>query len=63
MLSQDMGELNRAAQFMTEKADGSDVGAAELVRFLMAIIGGSGAKWFCSMSAVKWLSCSRVPGA
>ena len=49
MLSQDMGELNRAAQFMTEKAGGSDVGAAELV----AVRDGDhwrlwGEKWFCS---------------
>ena len=49
MLSQNMDELFRAAQFMTEKAGGSDVGAAELV----AVREGEnwrlwGEKWFCS---------------
>ncbi|SEI08962.1 acyl-CoA dehydrogenase family protein [Tardiphaga sp. OK245] len=49
MLSQDMNQLYRAAQFMTEKAGGSDVGAAELV----AARDGEnwrlwGEKWFCS---------------
>ncbi|HVY18242.1 MAG TPA: DNA alkylation response protein, partial [Rhodopila sp.] len=49
MWSQDLGRLNRCAQFMTEKAGGSDVGAAEL----MAVRDGEhwrlwGEKWFCS---------------
>lgn len=47
--SQDMSELYRCAQFMTEKAGGSDVGAAEL----LATRDGEhwrlwGEKWFCS---------------
>jgi alkylation response protein AidB-like acyl-CoA dehydrogenase len=49
MLSQDLGELKRSAQFMTEKAGGSDVGANELT----AVRDGDhwrlwGEKWFCS---------------
>ncbi|WP_441280463.1 acyl-CoA dehydrogenase family protein [Tardiphaga sp. 862_B3_N1_1] len=49
MLSQDMSELMRSAQFITEKAGGSDVGAAEL----KAVPEGDhwrlyGEKWFCS---------------
>ncbi len=49
MLSQDMSELMRSAQFITEKAGGSDVGAAEL----KAVPDGDhwrlwGEKWFCS---------------
>jgi alkylation response protein AidB-like acyl-CoA dehydrogenase len=49
MWSQDMGELMKCAQFMTEKAGGSDVGAAELT----AVRDGDhwrlhGEKWFCS---------------
>ena len=47
--TQDMGQLMRCAQFMTEKAGGSDVGAAELVA---EPDGGNwrlyGEKWFCS---------------
>ncbi len=47
--SQDMTRLLRCAQFMTEKAGGSDVGAAELT----AVREGDhwrlyGEKWFCS---------------
>jgi alkylation response protein AidB-like acyl-CoA dehydrogenase len=47
--TQDVGRLHRCAQFMTEKAGGSDVGAAELV----AVRDGAhwrlwGEKWFCS---------------
>jgi acyl-CoA dehydrogenase len=47
--SQDMGELLKCAQFMTEKAGGSDVGAADLT----AVRDGDvwrlhGEKWFCS---------------
>ncbi len=49
MWSQDMGELLRCAQFMTEKAGGSDVGAGDLT----AVRDGDhwrlwGEKWFCS---------------
>jgi acyl-CoA dehydrogenase len=49
MWSQDPGTLFKCAQFMTEKAGGSDVGAAELV----AVRDGQdwklwGEKWFCS---------------
>jgi acyl-CoA dehydrogenase len=49
MWSQDLSRLQRCAQFMTEKAGGSDVGAAELV----AVRDGEhwrlwGEKWFCS---------------
>jgi acyl-CoA dehydrogenase len=49
MWSQDVGQLYRCAQFMTEKAGGSDVGAAELT----AVRDGEhwrlwGEKWFCS---------------
>jgi len=49
MWSQDMATLLKCAQFMTEKAGGSDVGAAELT----AVRDGAhwklyGEKWFCS---------------
>lgn len=49
MWSQDMGRLLKCAQFMTEKAGGSDVGASELA----AVRDGDhwrlyGEKWFCS---------------
>ena len=49
MWSQDLSHLHRCAQFMTEKAGGSDVGAAELT----AVPEGGqwrvwGEKWFCS---------------
>lgn len=49
MLSQDLTQLKRSAQFMTEKAGGSDVGANELT----AVRDGDhwrlwGEKWFCS---------------
>jgi alkylation response protein AidB-like acyl-CoA dehydrogenase len=49
MWSQDMDQLLKCAQFMTEKAGGSDVGAAELT----AVRDGDhwrlyGEKWFCS---------------
>ncbi len=49
MWSQDMDQLTKCAQFMTEKAGGSDVGAAELT----AVRDGDhwrlhGEKWFCS---------------
>jgi len=49
MWTQDLDRLQRCAQFMTEKAGGSDVGANELV----AVRDGDhwrlwGEKWFCS---------------
>ncbi|HEY4175153.1 MAG TPA: acyl-CoA dehydrogenase family protein, partial [Rhodopila sp.] len=49
MRTQDLTRLNRCAQFMTEKAGGSDVGAADLT----AVRDGDhwrlwGEKWFCS---------------
>jgi acyl-CoA dehydrogenase len=49
MWSQDLGRLQRCAQFMTERAGGSDVGACEL----KAVRDGDrwrlwGEKWFCS---------------
>lgn len=49
MWSQDLSELYRCAQFMTEKAGGSDVGAGDLA----AVSDGEhwrlwGEKWFCS---------------
>ena len=49
MWSQDLSTLHRCAQFMTEKAGGSDVGAADLT----AVRAGEhwrlfGEKWFCS---------------
>lgn len=49
MWSQDTGKLLKCAQFMTEKAGGSDVGTAELT----AVRDGDtwrlyGEKWFCS---------------
>ncbi|TKW77849.1 MAG: DNA alkylation response protein, partial [Bradyrhizobium icense] len=49
MMSQDLTRLMRSAQFMTEKAGGSDVGANELT----AVRDGNhwrlyGEKWFCS---------------
>ena len=49
MWSQDLVRLHRCAQFMTEKAGGSDVGAADLT----AVRDGEhwrlfGEKWFCS---------------
>lgn len=49
MWSQDMGELLKCAQFMTEKAGGSDIGRSDLT----AVRDGDhwrlwGEKWFCS---------------
>ena len=49
MWSQDMGELLKCAQFMTEKAGGSDIGRSDLT----AVREGDhwrlwGEKWFCS---------------
>jgi acyl-CoA dehydrogenase len=65
MLSQDMSELMRSAQFITEKAGGSDVGAAEL----KAVVDGDhwrlwGEKWFCSnVSADVVVLLARPDGA
>lgn len=65
MLSQDMSELMRSAQFITEKAGGSDVGAAEL----KAVPDGDhwrlyGEKWFCSnVSADVVVLLARPEGA
>jgi acyl-CoA dehydrogenase len=65
MLSQDMNELIRAAQFMTEKIGGSDAGAAEL----LAVRNGDswrlwGEKWFCSnVSADIIVLLARPEGA
>lgn len=65
MLSQDMSRLMRSAQFITEKAGGSDVGAAEL----KAVPEGDhwrlyGEKWFCSnVSADVVVLLARPEGA
>ena len=65
MLSQDMSELMRSAQFITEKAGGSDVGAAEL----KAVAADGhwrlyGEKWFCSnVSADVVVLLARPEGA
>lgn len=65
LLSQDMDELMRGAQFMTEKAGGSDVGAAEV----KAVANGDhwllwGEKWFCSnVSADVVVLLARPDGA
>jgi alkylation response protein AidB-like acyl-CoA dehydrogenase len=65
MLSQDMSELKRSAQFITEKAGGSDVGAAEV----KAVVDGDhwrlwGEKWFCSnVSADVVVLLARPDGA
>lgn len=50
MVSQDPAELLQGAQFMTEKAGGSDVGANELTaRFEDGVWRLYGEKWFCSV--------------
>jgi alkylation response protein AidB-like acyl-CoA dehydrogenase len=65
MWSQDLGTLHRCAQFMTEKAGGSDVGAAELT----AVRDGDtwrlwGEKWFCSnVDAELTVLLARPEGA
>lgn len=49
MLTQNMDELLRSAQFMTEKAGGSDVGRADLVAVRQDNVWRLwGEKWFCS---------------
>ena len=63
--SQDLTQLHRCAQFMTEKAGGSDVGAADLV----AVRDGEhwrlwGEKWFCSnVDAELTVLLARPDGA
>lgn len=65
MLTQDMGSLHKCAQFMTEKAGGSDVGASDLT----AVREGDhwrlwGEKWFCSnVDAELALLLARPEGA
>lgn len=65
LTSQDMAELVRGAQFMTEKAGGSDVGESDL----LAIPEGDGwrlwgEKWFCSNAdAEVALVLARPEGA
>jgi alkylation response protein AidB-like acyl-CoA dehydrogenase len=65
MWSQDMDRLAKCAQFMTEKAGGSDVGASELA----AVRDGAnwrlwGEKWFCSnVDAELALVLARPEGA
>jgi acyl-CoA dehydrogenase len=65
MLSQDMSQLLRSAQFMTEKAGGSDVGAAELVASRDDETWRVwGEKWFCSnVSADVVVLLARPEGA
>ena len=49
LLSQEMGEMWKGTQFMTEKSGGSDVGALETVaRFDRGEWRLHGEKWFCS---------------
>lgn len=65
MLTQDMSALHKCAQFMTEKAGGSDVGASDLT----AVREGDhwrlwGEKWFCSnVDAELALLLARPEGA
>ncbi len=65
LLSQDMTQLLRGAQFMTEKAGGSDVGSSDLT----AVREGDhwrlwGEKWFCSNAdAEVALVLARPEGA
>jgi alkylation response protein AidB-like acyl-CoA dehydrogenase len=56
MLTQDLGQLRRSAQFMTEKAGGSDVGAADLTAVR------DGAHWRLLGRKVVLLQCRRRPG-
>ena len=69
MMSQDMGELLKAAQFMTEKKGGSDVGQVELSAKLEDGPDGKewrlyGDKWFCSCAdADVALLLARPEGA
>ena len=65
MITQDMSQLLKGAQFMTEKAGGSDVGASDLT----AVREGDhwrlwGEKWFCSnVDAELALLLARPEGA
>ncbi|MCY4311445.1 MAG: acyl-CoA dehydrogenase family protein [Rhodospirillaceae bacterium] len=65
MLSQNMGELLKAAQFMTEKKGGSDVGQIELsAKFEQGEWRLYGDKWFCSCAdADVALLLARPEGA
>ena len=65
MLSPDMGLLWKSAQFMTEKAGGSDVGALETVaRLEDGIWRIYGDKWFCSHADTDMaLMLARPEGA
>ncbi|MXW91572.1 MAG: DNA alkylation response protein [Rhodospirillaceae bacterium] len=69
LTSQDMGDIYKAAQFMTEKAGGSDVGRIELAARLEAGPDGPewrlyGDKWFCSCAdADVALLLARPEGA
>ncbi len=65
MLSQNMGELFKAAQFMTEKKGGSDVGQVELAaKFEQGEWRLHGDKWFCSCAdADVALLLARPEGA
>jgi acyl-CoA dehydrogenase len=59
-----MDELLQGAQFMTEKAGGSDVGAAETEAIWDGGWRLSGDKWFCSnVSADLMLTLARPQGA
>ena len=65
MLSGDIGQLWKSAQFMTEKAGGSDVGAIETVaRLEDGVWRIYGDKWFCSHAdADLALMLARPEGA
>lgn len=65
MLTQDMGQLLKAAQFMTEKKGGSDVGQVELsAKFEDGEWRLYGDKWFCSCAdADVALLLARPEGA
>ncbi len=69
LTSQDMGEIYKAAQFMTEKTGGSDVGRIELAARLEDGPRGKewrlyGDKWFCSCAdADVALLLARPEGA
>jgi acyl-CoA dehydrogenase len=62
LLSQDMARFQRGAQFMTEKAGGSDVGASDLT----AVRDGEhwrlwGEKWFCSNADAEVVTLLAKP--
>lgn len=59
-----MEDLLQGAQFMTEKAGGSDVGATETDAIWDGVWRLHGDKWFCSnVSADLMLTLARPPGA